>query len=96
MIFVLKFAPPVIAMSSLLIIAWRLNINIRRLEDCRKVVAHLTEEYPTLLVGDSAGAWLTAMISHEMGYVDGASPDLPHVGRRFYQGSYVTQAKAPM
>ena len=68
------------------------------LEDCRKVVAHLTEEEcPTLVVGDSAGAWLTAMISHEMGdMLMGQVLIYPMLGGALNQGSYITQANAPM
>lgn len=68
------------------------------LNDCRQVVAHLTEdECPTLVAGDSAGGWLTAMIGHEMGdMLMGQVLIYPMLGGAMNQGSFITNADAPM
>ena len=68
------------------------------LDDCRHVVEQMVaEEMPTVLAGDSAGGWLAAMIAHDMGdQLMGQVLIYPMLGGAMNQGSYITQADAPM
>ena len=69
------------------------------LEDCLAVfdAALLEDDRPLLLVGDSAGAWLAAMVSiSRPGRPMGQVLIYPMLGGALDQGSYVTHQNAPL
>ncbi|MCE2517422.1 MAG: alpha/beta hydrolase [Alphaproteobacteria bacterium] len=69
------------------------------LEDCRTVLDQLIAQSsgPVLVMGDSAGGWLAAMLACEVGAaVAGQLLIYPMLGGRLDQGSYLEHAEAPL
>lgn len=68
------------------------------LDDCRAVLDMILGKSPNVIVmGDSAGGWLTAMLAYEYGTrLTGQVLIYPMLGGRLDQGSYLDHANAPL
>jgi len=69
------------------------------LEDCLAAFDALLGEdaAPLVLAGDSAGAWLAAMVSfHRQGMASGQALIYPMLGGALNRGSYISHAEAPL
>ena len=69
------------------------------LDDCRVVLDHLiaSAEGPVVVMGDSAGGWLSAMLAYAVkGAIAGQLLIYPMLGGRLDQGSYLEHGEAPL